>query len=167
MRLVLVASILSSAWALLSEHPGLAAIPVGLICTAIWGLLQRGDAVALAEIDALPLFHAHPDAAALLNRGNTLVMGFLKDALAVAQADAQGASTWNEALAQKIAADVLSKLRIELGLTAVATAATAVGGEANLVDHFAQTAKVFITAPSGRTIVAPAPVAAAPAPANP
>jgi hypothetical protein len=144
----------------LLDHPGLLLSAASSAVALLWVYLQRVDAVALARLEALPLFHAHPDAAALLERGNALVMGALREALTLALRDATAASAWNETLADKIAADVLAQLRTEFGLPAVARAAVAVGGEGKLLGQFSGAAKVFIKAPSGRRVVELAPTPA-------
>ena len=126
---------------------------------ALYGYLKTGDAALVAKIETLPLFHSHPDLAPWLERGNMLVMSALKDAYDATSADVGTAKVLDAALATKIGKDVVAKLTDTFGVknAAIAQKAAAEAGS-SLEAHFAETAKVFITAPSGRKIVAPAPV---------
>ena len=141
----------------ITGHEGVLIAVVLSVAALAYKALQKGDAEALVRLESLPLFKAHPVAVAVLERANVIAMGMLKTAYDVASKDTGGASAFNPALGTKIANDVLAQLKSEFGFTNVAAAANAVGGEAALAAHVESSAKVFITAPSGRTIVAPAP----------
>jgi predicted DNA repair protein MutK len=168
MRWILLASVFTTAWGIVADHPSLVALPLTTIAALTWKLLSKGDRALMVKLDGSSLFHAHPDAAALLGRGNALVMGFLKAALDTATADAKGAKALDVNLADQIGTDVLLQLRAELGLPAVNVAAKAAGGEAKLVAHFTKQASDFIAAkPVASSVLRSLSASIAPHPAPP
>ena len=95
---------------------------------------------------------------AIIERANQIALGMAKTAYTVACQDITKAPAFNEALATQIGKDTLAQLKAEFGLNNVKLAADASGGELKIAQQAEGVAKVFIKAPSGRTIVGLAPV---------
>ena len=145
---------MQTALTFLLDHPAWILAILSPLGAMIWVWVQKGDAAGLARLEATPLLHAHPEAVAVLERGNTIMLGLLKAAAQTVATDATQAPAWNEALAAKMAKDVLAQLKSELGVDGVAKAAAVSGGEIGLLGHFEGTGKAFISAPAPKMVAA-------------
>lgn len=149
--------IFSKVLAYLLDHPMLIAGPVLAAGAFVYSRLQKADAAAVASLEGTALVKAHPELKPVIEEGNQILMGLLKSAYDAAALDTKGAKSFDGSLASQIGKDVIAAVESKFGASTVA-AKSAVAGVTrdDLVGHYTESAKQFLQAPSGRTVVAPA-----------